>query len=55
MVQCFWNKKWGGWRPDYACRKMGMAFCPREEFSPEMGGYAKAYAVSDGETDSDDE
>ena len=34
---------------------MGMAFRPREEFSPEMGGYAKAYAVSDGETDSDDE
>ena len=55
VARCFWNKKWGGWRPDYACRKMGMAFRPREEFSPEMGGYAKAYAVSDGETDSDDE
>jgi hypothetical protein len=34
---------------------MGMAFRPREELSLEMGGYAKAYAVSDGETDSNDE
>ena len=37
--QCFWNKKWKGFRPRYCCKVLGTRFRPREDFSAKLGGY----------------
>jgi len=48
--QCFWNKKWKGFRPRYVCRAINLPYQEREAFVAEFGGYVS----DDGET-SDDE
>ena len=48
--QCFWNKKWKGFRPRYVCRAINLPYQEREAFVAEFGGYVS----SDGDT-SDDE
>ena len=41
--QCFWNKKWKGFRPRYACKAMDLKFRGREKFSEELGGYVEDF------------
>jgi hypothetical protein len=36
--ECYFNKKWKGWRPEWACEKMGKKFKKKKYFSVEMGG-----------------
>ena len=57
--KCFWNKRWAGFRPRYACKQLDIRFATRDKFTAELGGYDTAngggYASSDGETTSDGE
>ena len=55
--QCFWNKRWAGFRPRYACKKLDIRFVPRDKFTAALGGYESSggYQSSDGETTSDGE
>ena len=36
--ECYFNKKWKGWLPEWACEKMGKRFKKKKYFSVEMGG-----------------
>ena len=55
--KCFWNKRWAGFRPRYACKKLDIRFVPRDKFTAALGGYESSggYQSSDGETTSDGE
>jgi hypothetical protein len=44
--QCFWNKKYKGFRPKWICDEMDVKYAGRHKFSSDMGGYP---------SDSDDE
>ena len=48
---CFWNKKWQGYRPRYCCRVLDIAYKPRDQFYHAMGGTKPDF----GETTSDEE
>ena len=50
-ANCFWNKKWKGFRPQWVCRKMDVRYKARDEFPAELGGYES----SDNETSSGNE
>ena len=54
-AKCHFNKCWKGFRPEHACRVLDVPFRPREEFTPEMGGYAEAYVAYDAASSSSSE
>ena len=56
-AKCFLNKKYKGFCPRYACKKMDLPYKSRGNFSADMGGYTEAggYSSGDGDTTSDGE
>jgi hypothetical protein len=48
---CFWNKKYHGYRPKGICDEMDMRYKPHHKFTADLGGYPVDSSGSKGETD----
>jgi hypothetical protein len=48
---CFWNKKYYGYRPKGMCNEMELRYKPHHKFTADLGGYPADSSGSEGDTD----